>query len=389
MRLSSGNHDDLVYELESCHKEIRTNYAKFVSRLCKHMPAQGVSVEELRAYVLKNVTDLEDKVKDRLQLASKVNNLFDSIGEGTTAFMTKLRLYQDIIGDFCTDAGFDGLEEYIQQLETYIDSINVKKFFKMIQPELKTFTDPFKDPCNDQKANRNEDLVKFKFAMARVLGLRPSEIQLFYIKKELQLVVDFAEDSRFEPHRVLWLKCDVEANISFIVAKCAETSKEVQGHLKLQTQSGAEKIRSQLSQLQEHDKHLRGLVQQVQENHDKKVRKLESDFSAQESQKSILEHTIATQKPADVAENETRLQSVHDRISTIMKSLASHHKAIGFWQLFCQLLEHAQKRTHTLKKIVEVSIEKVNFKLLGSSGTRTLAQTFEKAWEEVSALPID
>lgn len=85
-----------------------------------------------------------------------------------------------------------------------------------------------------------------------------------------------------------------------------------------------------------------------------------------------------------ISSNERKKEATHDKISSVINSIAFQKEASDFWEMTTLASERATERTERLQRIVEKAAKKKNFKILGSDGTITIAESFLDAWNEVT-----
>lgn len=85
-----------------------------------------------------------------------------------------------------------------------------------------------------------------------------------------------------------------------------------------------------------------------------------------------------------ISNNERQKRDIHDKITSVVNSIAFQKEAANFWKMFTEAAERATERTERLQKIVDKAAKKENFRILRSDGTITIAETFVEAWKEVT-----
>lgn len=113
------------------------------------------------------------------------------------------------------------------------------------------------------------------------------------------------------------------------------------------------------------------------------IERVQAEISVTETALSNLRSEINAHARR-LADNQTRLQKVHDEVTRVLKAIAFQKRAVEFWQLFTQACGNATERTQRLKTIVARAAEKENVRVLRSDGVITIAETFVDAWEEIS-----
>ena len=230
--LDQDVHDDLIFILKRKRDEIMNRYASFVSCLCTSVKATGVSVEDFRTYLLKLpafTNNQQDKllsgVKDDMKKACTINEIFDLIGEEYTSFLN-YDIFLSILNQYCSGVNNNALN-YPEHLKAYIDQHKINEFIR-VNPELAKITDTdekFKFKFDIEETSKVAKVLDLKSKIAAILGITPSALRLFSIKKGCLIVTfltpAFVADKIFSAggilatkqihelrvNSVLWVKC--------------------------------------------------------------------------------------------------------------------------------------------------------------------------------------
>lgn len=234
---------DLEHILRQHRNVVMFRYASFVSCLCMCVQSKGVTVPDLRTFLLRLPAFTPDKnkqhkeqevtllsyVKDKLEEANTINKIFDLIGDECASFLN-YDIFKFVLDEYCTTEDFDKNPKlkYSEHLNSYINQHKISEFFK-INPELEKYTDTstkLKLKLDVDATAKVTKIFELKSAVAAILGIIPSALRLYGIEDGCVITVYllstfikdaiFVPNKEFSPHQfeefcslsVLWLECE-------------------------------------------------------------------------------------------------------------------------------------------------------------------------------------
>lgn len=228
---------DLRYQLKQNLKEIKNHYAAYVRCIRLSLKSKGVTVKDLRTYLLSldafqsdhdhDNTDVKlfsDK-KEKLEKASDIEDIFALLITDCASFLN-YEIFQSIIGEYDIDTSQKKLS-YPEHIKAYVNKHRLSEFYE-INPMLK------KDIAEDSEClvlkfgielTNNIGTLKERIeALANILGIKPSALRLLSIKEGCVIVrlfvsasiagVIFSDEKQFSSEQinsfralsVVWLK---------------------------------------------------------------------------------------------------------------------------------------------------------------------------------------
>lgn len=240
--------EDLIHMLKLSLKQIRTQYACYVSSLCDCVVEKGVTVQRLCTFLLKIPLSEDDQqgmllsgIERKLEEADTVYKIFDVIGKECASFLN-YEIYQSILDKYCSDVECEDFR-YPELLKAYIDKHNVKEFFS-VNPQLEKCTEASKRmklKIDIERTTKVAKVVDLKSSIAALLRLRPSALRLISVEEGCVMITFLipvaVADTMFAAHKtmtpkqvegfkslsVLWIEC---GNFNFTFGKPISPSKE-------------------------------------------------------------------------------------------------------------------------------------------------------------------
>lgn len=232
--LPSDIRDDLRHQLKRSLLDIENRYASYVRCIRLSLVKLGVSVKDLRAFLLSldafqndqedaNVKLLFDK-REKLEKASDIEDIFCLLVTECASFLN-YEIFQSIINEYDIDTSQKKLA-YPEYLNAYINKHKLSEFYE-INPRLEDFTDDSKSlvlKFGIELTSNVGSLKERTEAVANVLGLKPSALRLLSIREGCVIATlilpasvanaifpsdkQFSSEQRsgFQALSVLWLK---------------------------------------------------------------------------------------------------------------------------------------------------------------------------------------
>ena len=183
---------DLKQQLEVNFEQIIRQYGSYVNCILTSIQAKGVSVNNLRSYLVsisafqsgfyKEECKLLSAVKPELEKASTINEIFDLLNWNCASFFN-YHIFQFLVDEYDIKDIRNRLK-YPEYLKEYVDKHKISEFIE-INPALKKVKDVSSklvlkfDIELTCKVARIEDLI----AVAKILRLRASTLQLLGIEE--------------------------------------------------------------------------------------------------------------------------------------------------------------------------------------------------------------
>lgn len=228
---------DLEQQLEMNLEQITCRYASYVHYILNSVQTKGVSVTDLRSYLL-NITAFQSGCKEQCKLLSAVkteldeadtiNKIFDLLSCKCASFFN-FKVFQFLVDEYDIRESGDRVRlNYPQLLEAYINKHKISEFVA-INPALEEHNDGsatlvFK--FNIELTCKVATISNLKAAVAKILDLKPSTLRLLSIEKGC-VVVTFliptevadiifvhgkkftaVEVEEFRSLSVVWLECN-------------------------------------------------------------------------------------------------------------------------------------------------------------------------------------
>ena len=226
---------DLEQQLEMNLEQITTRYTSYTDYIHMSIKAKGVSVSEFRSYLIKLTAfrpgckeqcKLLSGMKAELDEADTTDKIFDLLSCECTFFDTKI--FELLVNRFgIKDTEDAGILDYPEHLEAYINKHKISEFIA-INPALEKHTKSAKISFkfDIELTSKLAKVTKLQAAVAKILDLKPSTLQLinieegcvsvkFHIPAEAADII-FVHNKEFTPGdiedfralSVLWLECN-------------------------------------------------------------------------------------------------------------------------------------------------------------------------------------
>ena len=228
---------DLEQQLQSNLKQITRRYAFYTDHILTSIKAKGVSVIDFRSYLL-NLTAFQPGCKEQCKLlsgmkaeldeADNINKLFDLVSCKCASFFN-YEIFELLVDRFgIKDTEGREILNYPEHLNAYINKHKISEFIK-INPDLEkhdTGSAILTLKFDIEPTSKLAKVTELQAAVATILGIKPSVLQLlsiekgcvtvtFYIPAETADIV-FGQNKQFtqgdiEDFRdssVLWLECN-------------------------------------------------------------------------------------------------------------------------------------------------------------------------------------
>lgn len=229
---------DLRHQLKQYRIQIMFQYASFVSCLCTCVKNKGVTVPDLRTFLLRLPAFAPDQtdrqgvmllldLESKLEAADDINAIFDLVGRECASFLN-YDVYKFILTEYCVSADFDQSPQllYSEHLKDYINKHKISEFFA-INPELKKYADTSKQLKLDIDATfKVTKIIELQSAVAAILGLIPSALKIYGIEDGcviaifliLRVIADIIfvdsktfsskQSQEFRSLSIRWLECN-------------------------------------------------------------------------------------------------------------------------------------------------------------------------------------
>lgn len=226
---------NLEYQLRRHNDTIQNQYASFKACLIRCVKREGVAVEDLRSFVLElpalaNNTQpvLLHEIKEKLHLATTINEIFDLIGEKCASFF-HYEVFESLKKEYCTTY-LDKKLNYKEHFDDYAELLKISEFFD-INPKLKEKYDNSESTKNTFKvgnisvSNKISSVINLRDAIASNLNMLPATLKLVGIEEGCVVVtfliptmvaeIVFAHANilnskqveTFKSLSIFWLKC--------------------------------------------------------------------------------------------------------------------------------------------------------------------------------------
>ena len=179
---------DLEHQLQNNSDKIQDQYASYVYNLCECLIHKGITVAQLRTR-LSNL--LPAKINTQIQETDTLNKIFDIVSKSASFF--HYHIFQRIQDEFC-EASDCERKPQLKYSEHFKDFINLHKISEFLDtnPQLKikyTGSEELVFKIDDiQMSDKLVKVVDLQHAIARILKVKPSELQLVNIEKGCVLV---------------------------------------------------------------------------------------------------------------------------------------------------------------------------------------------------------
>ena len=179
---------DLEHQLQNNSDKIQDQYASYVYNLCECLIHKGITVVQLRTR-LSNL--LPAKINTQIQNADTPNKIFDIVSKCASFF--HYHIFQRLQDEFCeaSDSESKPQLKYSEHFKNFINLHKISEFLDM-NPQLKikyTGSEELVFKIDDiQMSDKLVKVVDLLHAIARILKVKPSELQLVNIEKGCVLV---------------------------------------------------------------------------------------------------------------------------------------------------------------------------------------------------------
>ncbi len=184
---------DLKQQLDINLENIQYKYALYVSSIRRSLQEKMISGEELRAHLLNMPVFLEDHGTRQLKLfsgraskfekASSINDIFEILSLECCSFVD-FGIFKSIVKYFELDKGQE-VFRYSEHVDDYLKRHKIKEFV-MINPALGKLNEDSEKLVLKFDISMTTELGKvmnLKAAVAKILGLQASALQLLDIKE--------------------------------------------------------------------------------------------------------------------------------------------------------------------------------------------------------------
>ena len=224
---------NLKHILRQNWKKIQSQFASYMSCLCKRVEQTGVSVEDFRFHLInlpafkseekKDVCKLFAHAKLQLEKANSINEMFYILSEECTSFLNcEIFLYlqrkYDIPND-CEDLN------YSKHLQDYVNKHKISEFFQF-NPKLQeniSGCEKIRIKFNVSTASKLDKLLNLQDRISAILDVMPGALQLisveegcvimtFLVSTQLAQIIFINEEftaqeiQEFQALSVLWLE---------------------------------------------------------------------------------------------------------------------------------------------------------------------------------------
>ena len=230
---------DLQQLLETNIEQIIGRYASYVRCILTSVQAKGVSVTDLRSFLLNlsafqsgcnEQCNLLSGVKKELDEADTINKIFDLLSCECASFLN-IAIFKFIVDEYgIEDTGGRDRLKYPEHLDEYIKMHKVSEFVA-VNPALKQHARSEGSvelvlKFNVELTCKLARVINLRSAVAKILRLRPSALQLLSIEEGCLIVtflisakvadIVFVCDKKLTPEEyeeflmleVIWLECN-------------------------------------------------------------------------------------------------------------------------------------------------------------------------------------
>lgn len=234
--MGSDVENDLQQQLDLDSRKIQTQYAEYVDCIRKIVESKQVDLGELRSFLInlpacnshdKKKPNLLSHMKDELQKAAKISDIFFSLSANCASFLD-YDIFQTILEKYGSAVKL----KYPFHLKEYIKKLKVREFVKchpkLMNPKLKKLLNDLEKihiKCNIQQTQNLSNIEEVRRAVANILGLKSSALHLCSVTDGcviLTLLISrsiaesvFTSDAiftaqnirEFQEAKVMWLEC--------------------------------------------------------------------------------------------------------------------------------------------------------------------------------------
>ncbi len=223
--------EDLRQQLQRNLSDIKKYYASYVRCIQLSLKSKGITVKDLRAYLLSldafqsdhddaSLKLFSDK-REKLEKASDIEDIFYLLITESASFLN-YEIFQTMLDEYDIDTSQKKLS-YPEHLNAYINKLS--EFYE-INPSLESFTDDSKSlvlKFGIELTSTIGTLKELTRAVANILGLKPSALRLLSIREGCVIVTlllpasiaaaifkkqfSSKQENDFRALSVMWLKC--------------------------------------------------------------------------------------------------------------------------------------------------------------------------------------
>lgn len=186
---------DLRQQLQRTVRELVTQYASFVSRVCSSLIDNHISAEIVSSFLLSLPAFKSDEqgrqrglvllsgIRDQLENAVTIYQVIDTLSVEHASYLN-CEIYQSIVGEFGTKKDHDKMNRYFLHLQDYIDRHKLLEYLELHPSRKGT------DPSNKLFLRLNFDmnmrishLLEWRTLFAAVLGLWGTTLRMYGVNE--------------------------------------------------------------------------------------------------------------------------------------------------------------------------------------------------------------
>ena len=192
---------DLKQQLQRSMRELVTQYASFVSRVCSSLIKNHVSPEILSSFLLdipafqsdergrqRGLVLLSD-VREQLENAVTIYNVIDTLSVEHASYLN-CEIYQSIVGEFGTQMDHDKMNNYFLHRQDYIDRHKLLEYLEL-HPSRKgiDITNKLFLRLSFDMTMRISQLLDWRTSFGAVLGLWGTTFRMYGVEEGTDSVV--------------------------------------------------------------------------------------------------------------------------------------------------------------------------------------------------------
>ena len=205
---------DLEVQLENNLEHIISRYSSYVDCICTSIKDKGVTITEFRAYLLSlPAFGLSAELKVEIVEATNMNQIFLIVCN--CASFLNYDIFEKMVEDFIEDnEGIHDILNYPEHLRAYINQHMISEFIELnpALQECSVKSTVIILKFDIQLTSKLAKVFDLKKAVAKILGLKPSELQLLDIRDGCVMVTFlisavaaqtiFAHNKQFTPKEI-------------------------------------------------------------------------------------------------------------------------------------------------------------------------------------------